>query len=192
MAHLSPEQFTAQFNDLFTESTFRLELLDHYVAPNETEPFRAFREGRTPDRAWRAPWMRFVRSVRASGRSMARVHVVTEPLTDYTLFEIACAYPSSVEAGEDVRILPRHNTTDLNLPDYDFWLLDSEYVAVMDYAADGSWLSVALTDDLETVQRSCQARDAAMANAIPLNEYLTRIKGNSEERGHERKHRRAS
>ena len=37
---------------------------------------------------------------------MQRVHVVSEPLTDYLRFEIT-GYRLNVEAGEDVRILPR-------------------------------------------------------------------------------------
>ncbi|MFG2001632.1 DUF6879 family protein [Spirillospora sp. NPDC048911] len=192
MARLSPEQFATQFDGLFTESTFRLEALDHYVASNEAEPFRLFQEGKRPDQAWRAPWMRFVRSVLASGRHMARVHVVTEPLTDYTRFELTCVYPSNVEAGEDVRILPRQQVIDLDLPAWDFWLLDSVRVAVMDYDVDGNWLGVELTEATETVQRSCKTRDALLARAVPLNTYLARIKQTPEETGNGRTHHRAS
>ncbi|GAA3957246.1 hypothetical protein GCM10023085_44730 [Actinomadura viridis] len=192
MARLSPDEFAARFRGAFAQSAYRLEQFDHYVASNEVEPFRIFLSGRQPDATWREPWKAFVESVLAEGRTMARVHVVTEPLTDYAAFEITCVYPANVEAGEDVRILPRHAAAGLDLPAKDYWLLDSARVAVMDYDADGNWLSVDVTDEPDIVEHSCRARDTAMAAATPLNTYLAQIKESTEELGHGRPHRRAS
>lgn len=192
MARLSPDQFAERFGEAFTESAFRLELLDQYVAENEAEPFQLFLAGESPDPAWRAPWKRFVRSALAEGRSMARVHVVTEPLSDYTRFEITNVYPANVEAGEDVRILPRPMAGELGLPDRDFWLLDSIRVAFMEYDAEGNWLSVELSEEAETVAQSCAVRDRVMAAATPLTTYLAKKQEDTEETGHGRPHHRAS
>lgn len=172
MSTLTPELFSGRFGDLFTETAFRLELLDSYVAANETEPYRRFLLGEDPDRAWREPWKRFVRQGLRAGRSMARVHVVTEPLTDYARFELSCVYPANVEAGEDVRILPRTAAVRLDLPDRDYWLFDSRRAGVMTYDSAGNWLSVDLTDDPDVIARLCRGRDVAMAHALPLTEYL--------------------
>ncbi|OLT12953.1 hypothetical protein BJF79_03370 [Actinomadura sp. CNU-125] len=190
MALLTPDEFATEFGK-FTRSAFRLELFDHYVASNETEPFRLFLNGEIPSPEWRQPWQRLVRGKVAAGATMARVHVVTEPLTDYTLFELTCAYPASVAAGEDIRVLPRHRTRELDLPDTDFWLLDDR-VAVMHYDRHGNWLSVDLHRAPDMALRYEQARNAAMAAASPLALYLNEIAHRTEEHQHGCHHRRAS
>lgn len=191
MATLTPDQFTTRFAD-FTESAFRLELLDHYVAPNEAGPFATFLTGEEPSREWREPWKRFVRGKLAGGATMARVHVMTEPLSPYVKFELTCVYPANVDAGEDVRVLPREHARRLRLPDQDFWLLDSTTAALMTYDDEGNWLSVDVTEDPNVVWRCAVARDVAVANSVPLNTYLAENNLTMKENGHGRPHRRAS
>ena len=173
MAELSPDQFAARFAEQFTETAFRLELRDDYLAPNEAEPLRVFLAGHTPDPAWREPWKRFVRSALAAGKSLARVHVVTEPLSDYLNFELTCAYPANVEAGEDVRILPRHLAALLDLPERDYWLLDDRRAALMAYDDVGTWRSVHILDDPDQVAPYRRGRDFATRHALPLAAYLS-------------------
>ncbi len=174
MVDLSPDQFAARFAEAFTDTAFRLELRDHYVAPNEVEPLRVFLAGETPDPAWREPWKRFVRAATAAGRHLARVHVVTEPLSDYLRFELICAYPANVEAGEDVRILPRRVAATFDLPERDYWLFDDRRTAVMAYDDAGNWLSVHILDDPDQVAPYRRGRDVAMGHALPLATYLSR------------------
>lgn len=169
---LSADEFGNQFADLFEQSAFRLELLDHYVAANEQEPFARFRAGQPQDLRWREPWKSLVTAARRAGRRMERVHVVTEPLTDYLRFELTCAYPTNVQAGEDVRILPRNRADALNLPDHDFWLFDSRRAGRMTYDVDGSLLRVDLVDAPNVIMRYCDSRDVALRHAVPLTTYL--------------------
>lgn len=189
MATLTPAQFAELFAG-FTESAFRLELLDHYIAANETGPYEEFLDGAAPSWEWREPWKRFVREKLAAGATMSRVHVVTEPLTDYVLFELTCVYPANVEAGEDVRVLPRRWAAGLDLPVLDFWLLDSSAAGIMHYDEAGNWLSVDFTTEPDVINECRAARDAARARAVPLNTYLAQH--NLKETGHGRPHRRAS
>ena len=106
---ISFEQLVQDFDSLFRQRVFRLETLDWYDAPNEHEPYARFLAGQPADLAWREPWKRLVRDIRASGRTMQRVHVVSEPVSDYIRFELLHVYPANVEAGEDVGILGRQN-----------------------------------------------------------------------------------
>lgn len=172
---MTPERFAAQFGELFATSSYRLELLDAYIAPNEQDPYRRFLAGEPRDDTWRDPWRRFVRTARTAGKRMERVHVVTEPLPDYTRFELEWAYPANVEAGEDVRILPRRVADSLNLPDRDYWLLDSSRVAVMDYDEHGNWLDVDMVDDPAVVAEHLRGRDLALRHSTPLFTYLEGI-----------------
>lgn len=109
MTWLSPAGFAEGFARRFNQSAYRLELLDYYVGVNERDPYQRFLAGQPQDPAWREPWKRFVRNALEHGKTMARVHVVSEPLSDYLRFELTCAYPANAEAGEDVRILARRN-----------------------------------------------------------------------------------
>jgi hypothetical protein len=56
-----------------------------------------------------------VRAAVACGVTFRRVRVVSEPLSEYMLWEHACT-GTNVQAGEDVRWLPRTNAADLLLP----------------------------------------------------------------------------
>jgi Family of unknown function (DUF6879) len=130
------EDFSGLF-DWFGESAFRLETLDHYAMAYEEEAVRRFLAGEAQDTTFIAPWLERVAAAVNAGRRMQRVHVVTEPLSDYLRFEIT-GYRLNVEAGEDVRVLPRRATGALELPDHDFWLVDGQQVASMLYDGDGA------------------------------------------------------
>ncbi|UOE22145.1 hypothetical protein NI17_019060 [Thermobifida halotolerans] len=159
----------------FHTSVFRLETLDAYVAGNEREPYRRFLAGLPQDLGWRRPWQRLVRDIRTSGRGIGRVHIVPDELTDYLKFELTCAYPSSVDAGEDVRILSRATADSLGLPDgEDYWLFDDERSALLHYDDDGEFLGVEFADPARAAQHADWRRTAQTA-AIPLDDYLKTV-----------------
>jgi hypothetical protein len=163
------EQLAQDFTSLFRYRTFRLETLDWYDAPNEHEPYARFLAGEPVDPAWRRPWQRLVRGVRESGRSMERVHVVSEPVSAYVRFSLLHGYPASVEAGEDVRILGRARAT--GLPDSDYWLFDDDLAAILVYDDAGKVERVELDRSPFTLARLGAARDRAMRLAVPLAQY---------------------
>lgn len=178
MTQLTPEGFGETFDELFTRSAFRLELLDRYAAANESEPLRRFRSGLPQDPAWREPWARFVRESVRDGKHMSRVHVVSEPLSDYLEFELTCAYPANVAAGEDVRILGADRWTTLHalsVPEYDFWLFDDRDVAVMYYDYLGNLLRVDVDRDPLRVAYYRRCRDLVTERSVPLRDYLTSL-----------------
>lgn len=172
MTQPSPEQFARDFPVMFNRSAFRYEGLSHYVAANEAEPYRRFLTGQPQDPAWREPWKELVREARLAGKTMARVHAVSEPLSPYLRFELTCAYPANVKAGEQVRILRRRDWLDPHLPPWDFWLFDDRQAAVLTYDSAGNWTGVRLTDDQQEVRLWCRARDLAMEHSVPLADFI--------------------
>jgi len=173
MPRQTPEDFGAVFE--FQRSAFRLELLDSYIAANEAEPFHRFLNGEPHNRAWREPWAQFVREAVCDGKHMARVHVVGEPLSDYLKFELTCAYPANVTAGENVRILELSQYPELAPPSRDFWLFDDRNVSVMDYDQEGNFLGADATSDPALVGYYLHVRDLTMNLSVPLADYLTSI-----------------
>ena len=102
---------------------------------------------------------------------MQRVHVITQPLTDYLRFELAF-YQGSVLAGEDIRILSGDLAAGLALPAFDYWLFDGERVAVMYYGDRGTWLHTEIVTELNFVADCCRWRDQALSRAVPLGDYM--------------------
>ncbi len=164
------EDFAGIF-DWFRESAFRLETLDHYAMEYEEEAVQRFLAGEPRDITYIAGWLERVAAARDAGRRMQRVHVVSEPLSDYLRFEIT-GYRLNVDAGEDVRILPRQATAGLDLPDHDFWLFDGQQVVCMRYDGDGMFLGAEQVDNPGVAARYGAWRAAALAAAIPYDRYV--------------------
>ncbi|TDQ52174.1 DUF6879 family protein [Actinorugispora endophytica] len=172
MSVMPASEFAAGFLSRFQVSAFRLETLDFYLADNEREPYRRFLAGQNHDPEWRRPWQRMVRGIYESGREIGRVHVVPEELTDYLRFELTRAYPASVDAGEDVRILTRKEADRIGLPHgEDYWLFDDERSAILRYTPDGEFVGVELATS-DRVGQHVAWRQAAQAAAVPLYDYL--------------------
>ena len=102
---------SAEFDALFTSfehTAYRLETLQAYDVSYEVEPYQAFIAGHPrPHDPSKDQWVSMIRDAVEAGKVFQRVHVVTEPLTDYLRYELGWSYPPNVEAGEDIRILPR-------------------------------------------------------------------------------------
>jgi hypothetical protein len=175
MALETPEEFGAAFDSRFQRSAFRLETLSQYVVPNEAVPFGRFLAGRPQDPAWREPWAQFVREAQRDGKQISRVHVVGEPLSDYLQFELTCAYPANVIAGEDVRIMQVPGWFSPPVVTRDFWLFDDREAVVMIYSDMGIFKGAEATSDPVKVARYRQTRDRAMQGSVPLADYLASL-----------------
>ncbi|MGH3536851.1 MAG: DUF6879 family protein [Pseudonocardiaceae bacterium] len=160
----------------FRYSVFRLETLQTYADPIEAGGIAAFARGDRsppPDPA-EAEWSALLRAHRDAGRTQQRVHVVTEPISDYLAYELCWEYGPHSAAGEDIGIIPVARGWPADVPKADFTLFDSSLLFALDYAPDGTWLGAEqITDPVEVVA-ACFARDAARHHAMPWAQYMTR------------------
>lgn len=171
---LTTGEYADAFPSLFTRSAFRLEQLDHYRSLVEEDPFARYRRGQPDDLAWRRPWLDLVAAAVAAGKTMSRVHVVTEPWSDYVAFELTVTYPPAIPVGEDIRIVPRGQ---VQLVDHDFWLTDEPgTVARMLYTLNGQWTGVDLTDEPTIVDQYRAVAGVALAASMPLDTYLASVR----------------
>jgi hypothetical protein len=168
---LSPEDFGKLFTT-FKRSAWRLETLPAYDVPEEADDFARFLAGETWPEDYTDEWLQMIADHAAAGRTMGRVHAVRLPLSDYLRFEIFTGYVFSARAGEDVRILDldEHAT---ELP-ADFWIFDDSTVVGMTYGPNGKYISAEIRPESET-PKYLAYRDAALACAEPLTEFLSRI-----------------
>jgi Family of unknown function (DUF6879) len=156
---------------LASRRAWHLELRDTYNVRSEDEPFGRFLN-EEPDRyEWLEEWLTFIRKATAAGVTVQRARIVTVPHVDYTRFGLVVA-PHNIEAGEDIRYLPRHLSEDIDFPKEDFWLFDDDTLVLSVFSADGrtAWFERASDPDL-TAQ--CRAvRDQVWSRAIPFAEYV--------------------
>ncbi|AZQ73239.1 DUF6879 family protein [Streptomyces abikoensis] len=163
---LSGEEFGRLF-ETFECSAFRLETLAAYDIEDEREEFEAFLAGKPMPPEWHDnPW---VRSMTDRGKSVARVHVLRSPLTDYLRYELS-AYPGNITAGESVGIIDLSEREVSGLPDHDFWLFDDADVYRMHYTAGGRFAGAELLS-ADRLAEYRQYRDIASAHAVPFAEY---------------------
>jgi hypothetical protein len=175
---LDSADFAALFTS-FRHTAYRLETLQHYGVGYEDESFRSFFTGEPPaaDPA-RDEWTGIVRAAVADGKRFQRVHLVTEPLSDYLRYELQWWYEPNSRAGDDVRILPENMVPAGDLPALatlgDYWLFDSRDLWVMHYDADGRFGYAEQVADPGVIITCSYWRDAAMHYAVPYADYMRR------------------
>jgi hypothetical protein len=155
----------------FEHSAFHLEVEDAYHTPDESEPFRKFLEGKADDFDWHRSWLELVREATRAGKRVERVRIVSVPHVDYTRWGLSVA-PLNIEAGEDIRWLPRQLAETVELTADDFWLIDRKRVVFTVFTPSGAFSGGAETADTEIVQRCVRVKDAVWRLAVPHAEYV--------------------
>ncbi|MCM6775795.1 hypothetical protein NDR87_17865 [Nocardia sp. CDC159] len=149
---------------------FHLEVQDTYETSEEFEPFERFKAGESDDFAWMEGWTRLVRETTSRGVHVRRARVVTVPHVPYTAWGLVVAQVN-IEAGEEIRYLPRNRIDPGQLTVDDWWLFDGESVAFTVFEPSGQWAGGALTNDPRIVNYCREVRDLVWSAAIPHADY---------------------
>ncbi|WP_411121587.1 DUF6879 family protein [Streptomyces sp. x-19] len=129
------------FEDLFRQakhSAVHLEMRDGYMRSDSEFVSWSQDPGSVPpvcDPETRA-WLSLMKEITSRGVVVRRARVFSEPMSDYLRFEHYLT-PRNVEAGEQVRWLPRRRASDLALPGNDFWLFDNSLVLFLHFTGEG-------------------------------------------------------
>jgi uncharacterized protein DUF6879 len=158
-----------------TASAVQLEMCDWYAVAEEREAFARWRAdpwARTTeaDRESRHEWLDLVWTATTRGVVMRRARIVSEPVSEYIRFEWA-GTPLNIEAGEQVRWLPRRRASDLCLPGNDFWVFDDRLVQFHYFSGDGDIVEDEHVTEPGVVKLCLSAFEAVWARAIPHAEY---------------------
>lgn len=153
-----------------TVSAVHLEMRDDYT-PGDSW-FRAWRHGDREEfeRQLARPWLQAIREITGRGVAVRRLRVVSEPVTDYIRFEHATT-DSNIDAGEEVRWLPRRQAADLLLPGCDCWVFDGRRVLFNFFDGPGEWAGAAVCDDAGVAARHAAAFTEAWARGVPHADY---------------------
>jgi hypothetical protein len=117
---------------------WRLETLPQYLVPQESAEIEAFRSGKRIDpHTYSSPYTEDLKRLRDEGKRKGRVHILTQPLSEYLRFEFSRYYAPHALAGEDIRILDATARANPLQGVQDFWLFDRSTVVLMHYEEDG-------------------------------------------------------
>jgi Family of unknown function (DUF6879) len=166
---LTSDDFRAVFRS--SRRAFHLELKESYNVAREAEPFRKWRAGEPDSYEWRRDWLTFIREATEAGIVVQRVRIASVPPTDYLRWELALT-PQNIEAGEDVRYLPRHLAQSVELPEDDCWLFDDDRLVLSIFTPDGRAGAFVRDTDGRKIAIYKRARRAIWPIAIPYSQYV--------------------
>ncbi|MFC1416298.1 DUF6879 family protein [Streptacidiphilus cavernicola] len=159
----------AELFDAFEHEAFRLETLDDYSQSGNVDAYRAFLAGEEKPDGYNSAWLNEVSRHTAAGKLVHRVHVLSRPLTPYLRFELGWGYRTNSEAGEQFFILDVTDTPNPIAGAPDFWLMDGQHAAVMEYDDAGKFLGADVATDESG--RFASYREAALAHAEPFVDW---------------------
>jgi hypothetical protein len=168
------EQERDKFLTTFRHEALHLEMRDVYATDIEKDRFATWLAGQPLDSAaeaaWWQPWFDLMKRNTDAGKTLRRLRIVSEPISDYIRFEWLDA-AQLVRAGEDVRWLPRRKASPLLLPGNDFWMFDQQTVVFTYFSGDGHVLDHEITTEPTIVARCAEAFEQAWRIAIPHHAY---------------------
>lgn len=154
----------------FQREVLHLEMRDAYGTQVELPHLAKWLAGEPDDKAWLEPWREMLRKAVQAGKVFRRLRIVSEPVSDYIRFEHSDTH-LLVDAGEDIRWLPRRQVSALSFPGNDFWLFDEETVVFTIFAGNGLVVERQRTTDPGVVRLCKSSFEAAWPLSIPHHEY---------------------
>ncbi|GAA1024610.1 hypothetical protein Aple_102810 [Acrocarpospora pleiomorpha] len=150
-----------------TRSAVHLEMREEYGPSPGFQDWRAGGSGRTD----RTRWQRIVQETVARGVKMRRARIVSEPVSEYTKW-LHMVTDVNIEAGEDVRWLPRRQASGIMLPHSDLWMFDQRLVAFNFNAGDGTEIDeLEYSSDPRIAAQIVAAFEMVWERAIPHLDY---------------------
>jgi hypothetical protein len=141
----------------------------------DADLLRRWREGLGRDPEEDRPWMDYVQGLRRRGVRFERARRLTEPLTEYLRMQLDFTY-MNIEAGEDLRWVAPAAAAESGMPDYDYYLVDDDVLAVLDFDAAGQFAGVRTSMTREVVARHVAWRDLIWPHAVPHQPDMARRK----------------
>ncbi|RQX02616.1 DUF6879 family protein [Micromonospora inaquosa] len=163
----------AQFERLlvtFERNAIHLETRDAYGTGVELPHMAKWAAGEPDDLAWLESWCESLREHVKAGRSVRRARIVSEPLSDYQRWSYSIAQPM-VDAGEDIRWVPRRLASSLALPGNDYYLFDDRLAVFLIYAGNGLAMDRVASTDPADLKLCRSAFEAVWQLAVPHRDY---------------------
>ena len=170
MTPVSADEFSGLLSAGFAAEAVHLETRDAYGTSVELPHMAKWAAGESDDLQWLQGWCATLREHVKAGRSVRRARVVSEPLSDYQRWSRSIAWPM-VEAGEDIRWVPRRLVSAVAMPGNDFYLFDGRLAVFLLYAGNGLSAGMVKTADPAVTGLCRRAFDAVWELSVPHRDY---------------------
>lgn len=154
----------------FRREAIHLEMRDAYGTAVELPHMAQWAAGEPDDLQWFQGWCATLGRHVKAGKSIRRARIVSEPLSDYQRWSYSIAHPM-VEAGEDIRWVPRRLVSSVPLPGNDFYLFDGQLAVFLLYAGNGLATGKLSSADPVDIRLCRSAFEAIWKLSIPHSEY---------------------
>lgn len=169
MERITYEQLDGLFTS-FEREALHLEMRDAYGTAVELPHLRRWLDGEPDDTEWLQSWFETVRAGTEAGKAFRRARIVSEPVSEYQQWVLKNTH-LYVEAGEDIRWVPRRLVSTVALPGNDFWMFDRELVVFLSFAGNGLVMEYLSTTSPTAIDLCGNAFDAVWSLSIPNSEY---------------------
>src|SRR5215217_4390193 len=169
MASIGQEEFRRLVRT-FERNAIHLETRDAYGTEVELPHMAKWAAGEPDDLAWIDNWCEAVRANVAAGKSIRRARIVSEPLSDYQRWVYDIAHPK-INAGEDIRWVPRRLVSSIGIPGNDYYLLDNRLVIFLHYAGNGLNVDFVTSTDPADIALCREAFEAVWKLSTPYRDY---------------------
>lgn len=162
-----------EFNRLlsvFEQEALHLETRDAYGTAVELPHMAKWSAGEPDDLEWLQGWCSALREHVKAGKSVRRARIVSEPLSDYQRWSCSIAHPM-VDAGEDIRWVPRRLVSSVVFPGNDFYLFDDRLIVFMIYAGNGLSTDKITSTDPAGIRLCRSAFEAVWKLSISHSDY---------------------
>jgi hypothetical protein len=154
----------------FEREALHLEMRDAYGTAVELPHMAKWATGEPDDLEWLQGWCGILREGVKVGKSVRRARIVSEPLSDYQRWSFSIAHPM-VDAGEDIRWVPRRLVSSVALPGNDFYLFDDRMVVFLHYAGSGLGTEKLVSTNSADIELCRSAFEAVWKLSTPHSEY---------------------
>ena len=172
MDSISYEELTDLINS-FQREALHLEMRDSYGTAVEIPHLAKWEAGEPDDTEWLQPWFDRIRTAVEAGKDFRRARIISEPVSDYQKWVLKDSH-LFVEAGEDIRWIPRSRVSVVALPGNDFWLFDDQVLVFLIFAGNGLVVDRQKTTEPAAVELCRSAFDAVWRLSIRDSEYKAR------------------
>ena len=169
MERISDEEF-GKLLTTFERELVHLETRDAYGTAVELPHMAKWASGETDDLEWLQGWGAVLREAASAGKPVRRARIVSEPLSDYQRWSYSIAQPM-VDAGEDIRWVPRRLVSSIAIPGNDFYLIDNLLVVFLIYTGNGLDAGKFTSSDPADIQLCRSSFDAVWELSVPHHEY---------------------
>jgi hypothetical protein len=162
-----------EFNHLlatFEREALHLETRDAYGTAVELPHMAKWAAGEHDDLEWLQEWCSMLREHVKAGRLVRRARIISEPLSDYQRWSYSIAH-AMVDAGEDIRWVPRRLVSSVALPGNDFYLFDDRLIVFLIYAGNGLSIDKVTSTDSADLRLCQSAFEAVWKLSIRHRDY---------------------